>query len=114
VLSSRILNFSDIEKRRRELNLLLPKDLSPKKIASVQKKIAKLFDTKESISFVRAVISTINEMGIVMDVVYEITESNFDRFLEMNNDLILDILGIFEKEHVVLASVPYKINSNKM
>lgn len=103
--SARIENYKRMQSRLVVVSILLDYKNSSQNIEKAKKIVAKVFDRLEKAEFVRANLRELSSSGLKFEIVYRVTSSSFDDYIEVNEKISLEILEKFKKAKINLANV---------
>jgi small-conductance mechanosensitive channel len=111
--SSRVHNFSRMEKRRVKYDIGVIYGTSSNKLKEIPKIIKKIVDKEKDVSFGRVRFTTFGESSLIFEVLYHINKSDFDLYLEIQEKINLAIYEEFEKNKIEFAFPTQTVHVNK-
>jgi small-conductance mechanosensitive channel len=111
--SSRVRNFSRMDKRRVKYNIGVVYGTSSKKLKEIPEIIKKIVEKEEDASFDRVRFTTFGDSSLIFEVLYHINKSDYDLYLEVQEKINLAIYEEFEKKKIEFAFPTQTIHVEK-
>ena len=103
ISSSRVRNFSKIEKRRANLKLGVTYDTGSKKLKEIPEIIEKIIKLEKEVTFNRANFIEFGDFALIFKIVYHVNSSDLELFLNIQERINLAIYEEFEKRKIEFA-----------
>lgn len=105
VANSAIINYSEMEKRRYISNLTIELDTKLEKVENVKRQIQEMLNQKEEVikDSISVKFQDISTNGMDIIVVAFINEVNYNKYLEIKEQINYSIMQILENQNVELA-----------
>lgn len=103
LLSSRVRNFARMRERRVVLTLNLGQETPRAKLAQLPGQLRALVEAQSDVRFDRAHFARIAASSFDIELVYKVTTPDFQRHMDILQQLQLQILALLEHEHISLA-----------
>lgn len=104
LLKSRIRNFRRMQQRRIVFTLQFSTTNAPEKMNEATKIIKEIIETEPRVRFGRSHFTTIRDTSLSVETVYFVTTPNYDRYLEAQHSINLQILQRCGDEGIQMAS----------
>jgi len=107
LLKSRIHNYKRITERRSLSKLVLPLTTSAEALARVPEVLRSAVERQTDARFDHAHLTAIAENGVAFELVYFVPGSiGYPRFLDLQQEVYLDVLRALESERIALVQPP--------
>lgn len=103
LLKSRIRNYGRIQQRRSAFHLDVAYDTPPDTVARIPEIIKEIVQRQPQTRFERAHFLSFGDSALRIEVVYFVTQHEFRKFADVQQDINLDILRRFAAEHISFA-----------
>lgn len=107
--SSRINNFKKMEERRVQFTLGVEYETSVAKLKKVPVLIEKIITDHEHARFDRTVLIQLGDSALVFEVVYFVTNPDFEEHLAIQHAVLMEIIEVFTKEKISFAYPTQKV-----
>ncbi len=97
---SRVNNYATMERRRVEFSLPLDPTTKPEKLEQATKIVEKIIRAKEIVTFNRAHLKDIGEYSLNLEIVYHVEVPSFEKYMDVNQQILLETLRKFEKNNI--------------
>lgn len=101
--SSRVQNFRKLKTRRIEFEIAIVYGTKTKLVEKIPKMLEKIIQKMDLIQFDRAHLARFSEFGLVFEIVYTINSSDYQKYMDIQQEINLNILKAFDKEKIKLA-----------
>ncbi len=98
-----IQNFSRIQKRRVSIIFKISRKTLSKDIKRLINIIEDVLSKMDAIDYKRTHLRSIEEDGFKITIVYFVKNSDYNLYLDIHEQILLDLITIFEKEKIELA-----------
>ena len=102
--SSVVDNYGKAKKRRVQVQYGIGYDTDVKTIKKLKKEIIKIIDKKDEVELSRCHLRNLSDSSMDFDIVYYISNREYNLYMDINEDINLKILELFEKNGV---EIPY-------
>ena len=113
VVNERINNYSDIFRRRTELNLWVTYEIHADTLEKIPMLVEDIVSWFEEATFNWAVFKKFWEFSLNFEVVYYVQTSTYKEYLELNQKVQFAIFRTFEKEWISFAYPTQRIVLDK-
>jgi len=100
---SRVHNYKKMDKRRVVFNVGVTYDTPVSKIKKVPGMIKKIFDKMELATLDRVHFNKFNDSNLNFEIVYYVDSSEYNIYMDKNQDIHLAIKELFDKEKIEFA-----------
>lgn len=101
--SARIQNFKRMEERRVPFNLQVVYGTPLATLKKIPDILEKIIETKDNVRFDRAHFTTFGDSALIFDIVYYVTESDYLTYVNVRQQINLEIIEAFEKHKIEFA-----------
>ncbi|PIQ92733.1 MAG: mechanosensitive ion channel protein MscS [Parcubacteria group bacterium CG11_big_fil_rev_8_21_14_0_20_39_22] len=101
--STSIQNFKQMQERRVQFSIGVTYDTSPDKIAKANNKIGEIVKEMEHIRFDRSHFKEFADSSLVIEIVYYIDTADYNKYMDIQQELNLSIMKFFKKEKIEFA-----------
>ena len=112
LLSSRMRNYKDREQRRVLFSIGVTYDTPADSLASIPVIIKDILETQEHVKFDRAHLKSFGSFSIDFEVVYYVTTADYLIYMDVQQDVNLDIVRAFEKLGIEFAFPTQTVHLN--
>lgn len=102
--SRKISNYKRMNQRRVEFSFRVSHQTSQEQLQKIPLAVRRIVERIEDVKFDRAHFKGIDESGLVIEVVYYVLSSDFNKYMDIQEKINLDIREIFIKEDTEFAS----------
>lgn len=99
----RINNFRRMDRRREEFRIGVTYDTSSKKLKSIPAMINDIISSVEFAEMDRAHFKTFGDSSLLFEIVYFVDTSDYDKYMDIQQEINLKIVEAFEKEKIEIA-----------
>ncbi|MFO7807318.1 MAG: mechanosensitive ion channel family protein [Candidatus Moraniibacteriota bacterium] len=103
ITSARIHNYGKMEKRRISFNIGVTYDAGSKKLKKIPEIVKKEIEKTENVEFGRCHFSQFGDFALIYEIVYFVNTSDYDVFMDAQQQINLGIYEKFEKEGIQFA-----------
>ena len=103
LLNSRIRNFKRLEKRRISFNVGVVYGTPADKLEKIPAMLEEIITPHPDVEFERAHLKTLGEFSLDYSVVYHVLRPEYSAYLDVQQDINLEIYQRFEKEGIGFA-----------
>ena len=103
LVKSKVQNFGLMEKRRVSFQLRIDDQTSEQKVEKLPKVIQAIIGKQINAEFSRAHFSMIDQNGFVYDIVYFVANASYEDYMDIQQNINLEILKSLKKEKIDLA-----------
>jgi small-conductance mechanosensitive channel len=103
LLASRVRNWGRLRERRVELTLGVALDTSREQLAQLPQRLRAIIEQQRDVRFDRAHFAKISPSALEFSVVYFVTVPDYNRHMDIQQNINLDIVQLLERERVELA-----------
>lgn len=103
LLDSRIHNYKRMEHRLVSFNLNITYDTSYKKLQKIPKIVKEIVDAQSKVSFNRAHFKGYDPSSLIFEIVYTINTADFLLFMDIQQEINLEIFRQFKDEGISFA-----------
>lgn len=101
--NSRIHNFKRMERRRVVFSLGVTYNTPADKLKNIPAMIQQLVEAQQDVTFDRAHLARLNESSLDFEVVYFVENSDFKRYMDIQQQINLEILNKFTADKIGFA-----------
>ncbi len=101
--TARVQNFKRMEKRREAVTLGVTYETKKEKLEKIPVLVKKVVDSVELATFDRCHFSTYGDFSLNFDIVYYIDEPDYALYMDVKQNVNLEIFEVFEKEGIEFA-----------
>ncbi|MDQ5951258.1 MAG: hypothetical protein QG639_535, partial [Patescibacteria group bacterium] len=101
--SARIQNFKRMEERRIAFHVGVTYDTAISKVKKIPSIIQKIIEAEENIRFSRAHFTAFGDSALLFEIVYFVTTSEYELYMNAQQSINLQIMEAFEKEKIEFA-----------
>jgi small-conductance mechanosensitive channel len=112
LLSSRMRNYKDREQRRVLFSIGVTYDTPADSLASIPVIIKDILETQEHVRFDRAHLKSFGSFSIDFEIVYYVTTADYLTYMDVQQDVNLEIVRAFEKLGVEFAFPTQTVHLN--
>ena len=112
LLSSRMRNYKDREQRRVLFSIGVTYDTPADSLASIPVIIKDILETQEHVKFDRAHLKSFGSFSIDFEVVYYVTTADYLIYMDVQQDVNLEIVRAFEKLGIEFAFPTQTVHLN--
>ena len=112
LLSSRMRNYKDREQRRVLFSIGVTYDTPADSLASIPVIIKDILETQEHVQFDRAHLKSFGSFSIDFEIVYYVTTADYITYMDVQQDVNLEIVRAFEKLGVEFAFPTQTVHLN--
>jgi small-conductance mechanosensitive channel len=98
--SARIQNFKKMKKRRSLFTVSVGYNTTTQQIEKINQGIEKIITSKNEVEFDRVHFIKFNDFSLDFEVSYYVLSGDFVKFLDIQQDILIDIKKMFEKEKI--------------
>ena len=102
--ASRIHNYKRMHQRRIEFSFRLANSTSRQKIEIVTAAIKKIIQSMPAVRFDRCHFKDFNETGLLIEMVYIVLDADFNKYMDIQQKINLEIREVLSRESVEMAS----------
>lgn len=102
--TTQINNYRQLKTRRVQLEFLLSLQTSPKLLTQVPEVVKSSFQSLENVEFSRAHLKKILPTGLLFEVVFLVKSSDYQIYMDVQQQLLLMILEQLRQHKITLAS----------
>ncbi len=103
LLSSRINNYKNMERRRVILNFGVVYQTSVKKLKKIPSLVEKIINNTESTTYGRVHFTTLNDSSLDFEAMYWIDSTDYAVFMDAKHAINMALLKVFEDESIRFA-----------
>jgi small-conductance mechanosensitive channel len=103
LVNSRIHNFGKLRERRVEFKLYVSFDTDDENLGKIKSIIEKIIENKKETRFGRVNLREILTYGLLYEIVFNITNSSYQEYMEIMEYINIEILKEFKKEKIMLV-----------
>lgn len=101
--STSINNYKNLKKRRVVFNLGVNYHTKPEKLEKIPQIIKHIITSIDQTEFDRAHFNAFNDSSLSFEIVYHVTTSDYDRYMDIQQQINLAIVNKFNHEKIDLA-----------
>jgi small-conductance mechanosensitive channel len=101
--NSRVHNFKRMQERRVVFSFGVEYDTSSEKLRKISGMVKEIITSKEDIRFDRAHFKSFGAYSLDFEVVYFVLSDDFNKYMDIQQDINLQLFELFEKEEIVFA-----------
>jgi len=101
--NSRVHNFKRMQERRVVFSFGVEYDTSSEKLRKISGIVKEIITSKEDIRFDRAHFKSFGAYSLDFEVVYFVLSDDFNKYMDIQQDINLQLFELFEKEEIVFA-----------
>lgn len=101
--SATIQNFKKLKERRVVFNIGVTYSTNSKKLRSIPEIIKKIVDGTESIRFDRSHFKSMGDSALIFETVYYAETDDYAKYMDANQQVLLALKDIFDKEKIDFA-----------
>jgi small-conductance mechanosensitive channel len=109
LISTSVRNFKKLERRRIVFAVKVTYDTPIEKLKKIPKIIGKIIENSELAELDRAHFQQFGDFSLDFEVVYYITTSDYNKYMDIQQQINYEILEEFEKENIEMAYPTQKI-----
>jgi small-conductance mechanosensitive channel len=103
LLASRVRNWGRLRERRVEFTLGLAFDTSREQLARLPEQLHAIIEQQRDVRFDRAHFAKISPTALEFVVVYFVTVPDYNRYMDIQQEINLNVIQLLEREHIELA-----------
>lgn len=107
--SSRIHNFKRMQQRRVEFAFRVSHSAPREKIEKAAVEIGSMVKKFKEVTFDRCHMKDFNEYGLVMELVYIVLTADYNKYMDVQQNINFNILDILDKEGIEIAEPALKL-----
>ncbi|MFZ1721304.1 MAG: mechanosensitive ion channel family protein, partial [Microgenomates group bacterium] len=112
--SARIKNFKKMEKRRTSFAIGVSYQTSHKNLKEIPATINKIIlNQGKIVEFGRVHFKMFGESALIFEIVYFVLDSDYDLFMDIQQQINLEILEVFERKKIKIAYPTQTIHLEK-
>ncbi len=110
---SRIQNFRKMKKRRVIFNIGIAYETSTTKVKKMTKLIQQIIESQKNTEFSRCFFKEYGDFALIFEIVYFIKTRDYTTYIQIHNNINIDIKEIFEKNKINFAYPTQIVYLNK-
>jgi small-conductance mechanosensitive channel len=109
LIATSVRNFKKLKRRRIVFNVKVTYDTSVEKLKKIPKLIAKILEETKMANLDRVHFRQLGDFSLDFEVVYYITTGDYNKYMDIQQQINYGILDEFEKEKIEMAYPTQKI-----
>jgi len=101
--SAQIQNYKKLERRRVVHEIGVAYDTPQNKMKKIPKMIEEIIVKVGEVSFDRAHFKAFGDSALIFEIVYHIDDSEYNVYMDKQQEILLGVKGVFEKEKIEIA-----------
>jgi small-conductance mechanosensitive channel len=110
---ARINNYATMSRRRIEFKISVTYDTPEQLLPQIPKMVEEIIRDKEDATFDRANLKELAEYSLIYEVVYHLETPNYNTYMQVNEQILLEIIQEFKKQGIRFAYPTREININQ-
>lgn len=101
--NARVRNFKLMETRRVAFTIGVEYQTPKEKVKKIVQLLKEAIESTDKTEFNRAHFKSFGDSALIFEVVYHVTDSDYDLYMDVQQAINLNILELFEREEIVIA-----------